>query len=103
MIDIKVMNGEIEEQEKLAYMKRGIEKYGEENLIGIDIELDGEYVNLSYHIKPVPFQRIRRITGYLVGTLDRFNDAKKEEVENSGNKIQELKEKRIQKNDRPYI
>lgn len=30
----------------------------------------------------VPFERIRRITGYLVGTLDRFNDAKREEVEN---------------------
>ncbi|NLB43084.1 MAG: hypothetical protein GX815_12695, partial [Clostridiales bacterium] len=26
------------------------------------------------------FDRIRRITGYLVGTLDRFNDAKKAEV-----------------------
>lgn len=29
----------------------------------------------------VPFERIRRITGYLVGTLDRFNDAKRAEVE----------------------
>lgn len=29
----------------------------------------------------VPFERIRRITGYLVGTLDRFNDAKRTEVE----------------------
>ncbi len=28
----------------------------------------------------VSFDRIRRITGYLVGTLDRFNDAKKAEV-----------------------
>lgn len=27
----------------------------------------------------MPFERIRRITGYLVGTLDRFNDAKKAE------------------------
>jgi hypothetical protein len=27
----------------------------------------------------VGFDRIRRITGYLVGTLDRFNDAKKAE------------------------
>lgn len=27
------------------------------------------------------FERIRRITGYLVGTLDRFNDAKRHEVE----------------------
>lgn len=27
----------------------------------------------------VEFERIRRITGYLVGTLDRWNDAKKAE------------------------
>jgi len=29
---------------------------------------------------PYKFERIRRITGYLVGTLDRFNDAKRAEV-----------------------
>jgi anaerobic ribonucleoside-triphosphate reductase len=28
----------------------------------------------------VRFERIRRITGYLVGTIDRFNDAKAKEV-----------------------
>ena len=27
----------------------------------------------------VRFERIRRITGYLVGTLDRFNNAKRSE------------------------
>ena len=27
----------------------------------------------------VAFERIRRITGYLVGTLDRFNDGKRAE------------------------
>ena len=27
----------------------------------------------------VKFERIRRITGYLVGTLDRFSDAKRAE------------------------
>ena len=27
----------------------------------------------------VCFERVRRITGYLVGTLDRFNDAKRAE------------------------
>ena len=27
----------------------------------------------------VGFERIRRITGYLVGTMDRFNDAKRAE------------------------
>ena len=29
----------------------------------------------------VKFERIARITGYLVGTLDRFNNAKRQEVE----------------------
>ena len=28
----------------------------------------------------VKFERIRRITGYRVGTIDRFNDAKAAEV-----------------------
>ena len=28
----------------------------------------------------VEFERIRRITGYLVGTIDRFNNAKRAEV-----------------------
>lgn len=27
----------------------------------------------------VKFERIRRVTGYLVGTLDRFNNAKRDE------------------------
>ena len=31
------------------------------------------------HEGPVGFERIRRITGYLVGTLDRFNDGKRAE------------------------
>ena len=29
--------------------------------------------------KNVNFERIRRITGYLVGTMDKWNDAKKAE------------------------
>jgi ribonucleoside-triphosphate reductase len=29
--------------------------------------------------KDVGFERIRRITGYLVGTMDKWNDAKKGE------------------------
>jgi ribonucleoside-triphosphate reductase len=42
--------------------------------------------------KGVRFERIRRITGYLVGTLDKWNDAKKAEEKdrvkhNVGNKM----------------
>lgn len=81
MVETKITGGTISEEERQAYIQRGIEKY-KTDLKSIDIEVDGEFVNLHYHIQPVPFQRIRRITGYLVGTLDRFNDAKKEEVEN---------------------
>lgn len=48
----------------------------------LDIELiDGEEVGLTLTPDVVRFQRIRRITGYLVGTLDRFNNAKRAEVE----------------------
>ncbi len=28
----------------------------------------------------IKFERIRRITGYLVGTIDRFNNAKRKEL-----------------------
>lgn len=35
-----------------------------------------EIRKIGYGVK---FDRIRRITGYLVGTLDRFNDAKRSE------------------------
>ena len=41
--------------------------------------MDGDYVELAYHYQKQPFHRIRRITGYLVGTLDRFNNAKRAE------------------------
>ncbi len=42
----------------------------------IDIARDGEEVMVG---KGVRFERIRRITGYLVGTMNRWNNAKKAE------------------------
>lgn len=45
----------------------------------------------------VGFERIRRITGYLVGTTDRWNNAKKaeeqERVKHTGLNIKDKKEK----------
>lgn len=79
MLEIKVTGGEISEQEKQAYIERGLQKYKNQTLTGIDIHLDGEFVELTYHIEPMPFDRIRRITGYLVGGMDRWNDAKRAE------------------------
>lgn len=35
---------------------------------------------MNYNMgKDIKFQRIRRITGYLVGTMEKWNDAKKAE------------------------
>lgn len=47
----------------------------------LEVRMDGEYVELSYKYRAsaVPFERIRRVTGYLSGTLDRFNNAKRAE------------------------
>ena len=75
---VTVTNGSIPEAERRAYIARAVEKYGREPL-HIDVTLDGDEVELRYDFGTVPFQRIRRITGYLVGTLDRFNNGKRAE------------------------
>lgn len=75
---VKVTGGELSKAEIAVYLDRGKEKYGK-RLIGLDAQVDGEYVELTYHLRPVPFERVRRITGYLVGTLDRFNNGKRAE------------------------
>ena len=75
---INVTGGELPDAELAVYLERGKEKYGK-RLIGLDVHLDGEYVELTYPLRRIPFDRIRRITGYLVGTLDRFNNGKRAE------------------------
>ena len=76
---VNVTGGTLPQEEIQAYIQRAEQKYGTKPQ-GIDIKVDGEYVELSYDYGNVPFHRIRRITGYLVGSLDRFNDAKHAEV-----------------------
>ena len=41
--------------------------------------MDKKKKNTTVVGEGVGFERIRRITGYLVGTVDRFNNAKREE------------------------
>lgn len=81
MIGINVTGGDVSQKEINAYILRGKEMYPEKTIEAMDISVDGDYVDVAYHFADVPFQRIRRITGYLVGTLDRFNNAKRSEVE----------------------
>lgn len=73
---VTVTGGKISEEEKQQYVNYVSEKEPNKQLDTLDIAIDGDFVDLKYHFKPIRFERIRRITGYLVGTLDRFNNAK---------------------------
>lgn len=77
---MNVTGGEISEKEATAYLDRGQKMYGS-MLNGTDVEvLNDEEVKVTYHILSArPFERVRRITGYLVGTMDKWNDAKRAE------------------------
>lgn len=76
---VTVKNGELSTEEIMAYIHHVEKENPNRSIEALTIELDGEFVNLSYTLKPVPFERIRRITGYLVGTMDNWNDAKRAE------------------------
>ena len=78
MCEVHVTGGVCPQAEIDAYIARGVELYGR-TPDAIDVTLDGDYVELAYRFHNQPFHRIRRITGYLVGTLDRFNNAKRAE------------------------
>ena len=75
-VQVKVKNGYMDEEEIQAYIKYLENKFPNETLKSLSISIDGDEVDLDYVFQPQNFERIRRITGYLVGTLDRFNDAK---------------------------
>lgn len=69
----------ISEEERKAYIKYAREKYPDEIIDEIIIDIDGDFVNLEIHKHSIPIQRIRRITGYLSTTLDRWGSAKRAE------------------------
>jgi len=79
-MDIKVIGSEISQEEINAYLDYGKKKYSDRIISGMTVTVDGDYVDLQYNFSDIPFDRIRRITGYLVGTLDRFNNGKRAEV-----------------------
>ncbi|MDE6005881.1 MAG: hypothetical protein K2G88_10940 [Oscillospiraceae bacterium] len=74
-----IIGGEMSQTEADQYVRMLKEKYPERIFKSIIFKIDGEFVDISYNYDVIPFDRIRRITGYLVGTLDRFNDAKRQE------------------------
>jgi len=81
MLKVNVKGGEISEREREEYVKRALNRNSHRTIEKINITVvDNDYVDIETVCAPEKFQRIRRITGYLVGTLDRFNNAKSAEV-----------------------
>lgn len=76
---INVIGENISQDEINAYIEYGKNKYHGREITELNIKTDGEYADLQFKFSDIPFDRIRRITGYLVGTTERFNNAKRAE------------------------
>lgn len=76
MMQINVTGGQLDQRELDAYVDRANSRYPVGTVQALDIHVDGDYVDLQYHLTPRPFSRIRRITGYLVGDMSHWNNAK---------------------------
>lgn len=70
---------ELDPKEKQGYIDYVQKKNPWQVIEYITVRLDGEFVDLEYKVAPQPFDRIRRITGYLVGDTRYWNNAKKAE------------------------
>lgn len=78
---ITVENGKLSQMEINSIIAVLKKENPDKMITELVITVDGEYLDLDYKYEIIPIDRIRRITGYLVGTIDRFNDAKRAEVE----------------------
>ena len=79
---VSLKNGDIStvsSEEIEAYKKYVTEKYPDEVIDEIILEFEGEDVKIETHKHSVPFVRLRRITGYLTNSLERWNNGKRAE------------------------
>lgn len=84
--NVFVHGAELTKDEIDRYIARAEEKYHCTPDV-MEITVDGDFVDLDYYFGNKPFERIRRITGYLVGTLDRFNNGKRAEEKNGSDTV----------------
>lgn len=74
-----ILNGDITEQEVELAKKYLKEKYLKADISRIEITANGEFLDINFWENVKPFERIRRITGYLTSTVDKWNNAKQAE------------------------
>lgn len=80
-VDVTIRNvPHISKDEVLAYIAMLTNEHGgtKPRKLTIGTDETGRAV-LDYELQVIPFQRIRRITGYLVHDLEQWNDAKRAE------------------------
>lgn len=77
-VEIVEVNCDFPEEELKLYIKQ-FDTFHYSRLTKLVLTSYDEDIECEKHYAPVEFDRIRRITGYLVGTVDRFNDAKRAE------------------------
>ena len=93
---IEVIGERLPPKEIEAYKKRVQKQYPDKKITELILKPDGDYVDIDCDLETIPFERIRRITGYLVGSLDRFNDAKlAEEADRVKHDIGELEQDEV--------
>ena len=76
---VTVNGSDMSQTEIDEYVRRIRKKHPDRIINELTLTINGNYVDIQYNYDTIPFERIRRITGYLVGTLDRFNNAKRAE------------------------
>lgn len=76
---VNTMGKTIPPEEVQEYIKYIQKKNPNRKIKKISINVDGDYVDLSWELLEVPFERVRRITGYLVGDMSRWNYGKRAE------------------------
>lgn len=78
-VEITAVNFDADAEELARYVDY-VETRVDEDVARIYVTLCADNtVEVNYIAHGAPFERIRRITGYLVGTIDRWNDAKRAE------------------------
>ena len=80
-VDVIIRNvPHISKDEVIAYIALITNEHGGIKPRSLTISTnDAGQAILDYELQVVPFERIRRITGYLVGGMNRWNDAKRAE------------------------
>lgn len=79
-ITVEVYNAELTADEIRLYIDRARLAKPQAKLIKIQLVVDGEDVDITSEYAAIPFERIRRITGYLVGRLNRTSPGKEAEI-----------------------